>query len=291
MADRKNLTFDLSGKVAVVTGGGGVLCSGFSKTLAAAGAKVAVCDLRKEAAQAVADEIVAAGGVAIAVEMNVLDITSVRAARDVIVEELGDVDLLLNGAGGNNPKGSTTKDNLTPEDMALLEENGSIEGVKTFFDLDPDGISFVFNLNFLGTLIPTQVFARDMAKRGGNIINVSSMNSFRPLTRIPAYSGAKAAVSNFTQWLAVHFAPVGIRVNAIAPGFFLTNQNRNLLLNADGSLSPRSEKILGHTPMSRFGVPEDLDGVLLWLADDKFSAFVDGVVVPVDGGFAAYSGV
>lgn len=291
MADKKNLTFDLSGKVAVVTGGGGVLCSGFSKTLAAAGAKVAVCDLRKEAAQVVAEEIVAAGGVAIAVEMNVLDITSVRAARDVIVEELGDVDLLLNGAGGNNPKGSTTKDNLTPEDMALLEENGSIEGVKTFFDLDPDGISFVFNLNFLGTLIPTQVFARDMAKRGGNIINVSSMNSFRPLTRIPAYSGAKAAVSNFTQWLAVHFAPVGIRVNAIAPGFFLTNQNRNLLLNADGSLSPRSEKILGHTPMGRFGVPEDLDGVLLWLADEKFSAFVDGVVVPVDGGFAAYSGV
>lgn len=291
MADKKNLTFDLSGKVAVVTGGGGVLCSGFSKTLAAAGAKVAVCDLRKEAAQVVAEEIVAVGGVAIAVEMNVLDITSVRAARDVIVEELGDVDLLLNGAGGNNPKGSTTKDNLTPEDMALLEENGSIEGVKTFFDLDPDGISFVFNLNFLGTLIPTQVFARDMAKRGGNIINVSSMNSFRPLTRIPAYSGAKAAVSNFTQWLAVHFAPVGIRVNAIAPGFFLTNQNRNLLLNADGSLSPRSEKILGHTPMGRFGVPEDLDGVLLWLADDKFSAFVDGVVVPVDGGFAAYSGV
>ncbi len=291
MADKKNLTFDLSGKVAVVTGGGGVLCSGFSKTLAAAGAKVAVCDLRKEAAQAVAGEIVAAGGVAIAVEMNVLDINSVRAARDVIVGELGDVDLLLNGAGGNNPKGSTTKDNLTPEDMAALEENGSIEGVKTFFDLDPDGISFVFNLNFLGTLIPTQVFARDMAKRGGNIINVSSMNSFRPLTRIPAYSGAKAAVSNFTQWLAVHFAPVGIRVNAIAPGFFLTNQNRNLLLNADGSLSPRSEKILGHTPMGRFGVPEDLDGVLLWLADDKFSAFVDGVVVPVDGGFAAYSGV
>lgn len=290
MADR-NLTFDLTGKVAVVTGGGGVLCSGFSKTLAAAGAKVAVCDLRKEAAQAVADEIVASGGVAIAVGMNVLDADSVRAARDEIVSSLGDVDLLLNGAGGNNPKGSTTKDNLTPEDMEALEKNGTIEGVKTFFDLDPEGISFVFNLNFLGTLIPTQIFARDMAKRGGNIINVSSMNSFRPLTRIPAYSGAKAAVSNFTQWLAVHFAPVGIRVNAIAPGFFLTNQNRNLLLNADGSLSPRSEKILGHTPMGRFGVPEDLDGVLLWLADDKFSAFVDGVVVPVDGGFAAYSGV
>jgi len=286
-----NLTFDLTGKVAVVTGGGGVLCSGFSKTLAAAGAKVAVCDLREEAAKAVADEIVAAGGCAIGVVMNVLDKNSIIAAQKTIVDTLGPVDILLNGAGGNNPKGSTSRDNLTPEEVAELNENGTIEGVKTFFDLDPDGISFVFNLNFLGTLLPTQVFARDMASTGGTIINVSSMNSFRPLTRIPAYSGAKAAVSNFTQWLAVHFAPVGIRVNAIAPGFFLTEQNRNLLLNPDGSLSPRSEKILGHTPMNRFGVPEDLDGTLLWLADDKFSAFVNGIVVPVDGGFAAYSGV
>jgi len=286
-----NLTFDLTGKVAVVTGGGGVLCSGFSKTLAAAGAKVAVCDLREEAARAVADEINAAGGCAIGVAMNVLDKNSIIAAQKTIVETLGPVDILLNGAGGNNPKGSTSRDNLTPEEVAELNENGTIEGVKTFFDLDPDGISFVFNLNFLGTLLPTQVFARDMASTGGTIINVSSMNSFRPLTRIPAYSGAKAAVSNFTQWLAVHFAPVGIRVNAIAPGFFLTEQNRNLLLNPDGSLSPRSEKILGHTPMNRFGVPEDLDGTLLWLADDKFSAFVNGIVVPVDGGFAAYSGV
>ena len=286
-----NLTFDLTGKVAVVTGGGGVLCSGFSKTLAAAGAKVAVCDLREEAAKAVADEINAAGGCAIGVAMNVLDKNSILAAQKTIVDTLGQVDILLNGAGGNNPKGSTSRDNLTPEEVAELNENGTIEGVKTFFDLDPDGISFVFNLNFLGTLLPTQVFARDMASTGGTIINVSSMNSFRPLTRIPAYSGAKAAVSNFTQWLAVHFAPVGIRVNAIAPGFFLTEQNRNLLLNPDGSLSPRSEKILGHTPMNRFGVPEDLDGTLLWLADDKFSAFVNGIVVPVDGGFAAYSGV
>lgn len=285
------MTFDLSGKVAVVTGGGGVLCSGFSKTLAAAGAKVAVCDLRLEAAEAVAAEIRAEGGDAKAFAMNVLDVESVRAARDQIVEAFGSVNLLLNGAGGNNPKGSTTRDNLTPEEVEELEKNGTIEGVKTFFDLDPEGISFVFNLNFLGTLIPTQVFARDMAKTGGNIINVSSMNSFRPLTRIPAYSGAKAAISNFTMWLAVHFAPVNIRVNAIAPGFFLTNQNRGLLLNEDGSLSPRSEKILGHTPMKRFGTPEDLDGTLLWLADDRFSAFVDGVVVPVDGGFAAYSGV
>ncbi len=286
-----NLTFDLNGKVAVVTGGGGVLCSGFSKTLAAAGAKVAVCDLRVEAAQAVADEINAAGGCAIGVAMNVLDKQSILDAQALIVEKLGQVDILLNGAGGNNPKGSTSRDNLTPEEVAQLNENGTIEGIKTFFDLDPDGISFVFNLNFLGTLLPTQVFARAMASTGGTIINVSSMNSFRPLTRIPAYSGAKAAVSNFTQWLAVHFAPVGIRVNAIAPGFFLTEQNRNLLLNPDGSLSPRSEKILGHTPMNRFGVPADLDGTLLWLADDKFSAFVNGIVVPVDGGFAAYSGV
>lgn len=286
-----NLTFDLHGKVAVVTGGGGVLCSGFSKTLAAAGAKVAVCDLREDAAKVVADAINADGGCAIAVGMNVLDKTSIEAAKNTIVEKLGPVDILLNGAGGNNAKGNTTRDNLTPEEVAELDANGTIEGVKTFFDLDPDGISFVFNLNFLGTLLPTQVFARDMAKTGGTIINVSSMNSFRPLTRIPAYSGAKAAVSNFTQWLAVHFAPVGIRVNAIAPGFFLTEQNRNLLLNPDGSLSPRSEKILGHTPMNRFGVPADLDGTLLWLADDKFSAFVNGIVVPVDGGFAAYSGV
>lgn len=286
-----NLTFDLHGKVAVVTGGGGVLCSGFSKTLAAAGAKVAVCDLREDAAQTVADAINAEGGTAIAVGMNVLDKASIEAAKAIIVEKLGPVDILLNGAGGNNAKGNTTRDNLTPEEVAELDANGTIEGVKTFFDLDPDGISFVFNLNFLGTLLPTQVFAREMAKTGGTIINVSSMNSFRPLTRIPAYSGAKAAVSNFTQWLAVHFAPVGIRVNAIAPGFFLTEQNRNLLLNPDGSLSPRSEKILGHTPMNRFGVPADLDGTLLWLADEKFSAFVNGIVVPVDGGFAAYSGV
>jgi NAD(P)-dependent dehydrogenase (short-subunit alcohol dehydrogenase family) len=287
------LTFDLSGKLAVVTGGGGVLCSGFSKTLAAAGASVAVCDLRLDAAQAVAADIRAAGGQACAFEMNVLDKASVDAAKAKIYETFSRdaVDLLLNGAGGNNPKGSTSRDTLTPEEVAELDEKGVVEGIKTFFDLDPDGISFVFNLNFLGTLIPTQSFARDMSKKGGTIINVSSMNAFRPLTRIPAYSGAKAAVSNFTQWLAVHFAPVGIRCNAIAPGFFLTNQNRNLLLNPDGSLTARSDKILGHTPMKRFGVPADLDGTLLWLADERFSGFVDGVVIPVDGGFAAYSGV
>lgn len=285
------MAFDLSGKTAVVTGGGGVLCSGFSKTLAEAGAKVAVCDLRLEAAEKVAAEIREVGGEAMAVEMNVLDKASVEAACAKILEKYGAVDILLNGAGGNNPKGTTTRDNLTPEEVEALDEDGAIEGVKTFFDLDPAGISFVFNLNFLGTLIPTQVFARGMAKTGGTIINVSSMNAFRPLTRIPAYSGAKAAVSNFTQWLAVHFAPVGIRVNAIAPGFFLTDQNRTLLTNPDGSLTARADKIITHTPMSRFGVPADLDGTLLWLADSNFSAFVDGVVIPVDGGFAAYSGV
>lgn len=285
------MAFDLSGKTAVVTGGGGVLCSGFSKTLAEAGAKVAVCDLRLEAAEKVAAEIRESGGEAMAVEMNVLDKASVEAACAKILEKYGAVDILLNGAGGNNPKGTTTRDNLTPEEVEALDADGTIEGVKTFFDLDPEGISFVFNLNFLGTLIPTQVFARGMAKTGGTIINVSSMNAFRPLTRIPAYSGAKAAVSNFTQWLAVHFAPVGIRVNAIAPGFFLTDQNRTLLTNPDGFLTPRADKIISHTPMSRFGVPADLDGTLLWLADSNFSAFVDGVVIPVDGGFAAYSGV
>ena len=282
-----NLTFDLTGKVAVVTGGGGVLCSGFAKTLAACGAKVAILDLRLEAAEAVAAEIRAEGGIAIGVAANVLQRESMEEARSEIEAKLGTCDILLNGAGGNNPRGQTTKEYLEPEDL-----EGAVEGVRTFFDLDPEGVGFVFNLNFLGTLIPTQVFARDMAKKTGcSIINVSSMNSFRPLTKIPAYSGAKAAVSNFTQWLAVHFSKIGIRVNAIAPGFFITKQNEALLLNADGSYTPRSEKILAHTPMSRFGTPEDLTGTLLWLCDNNASGFVNGVVVPVDGGFAAYSGV
>ncbi len=278
---------DLSGKVALVTGGGGVLCSEFAKALAANGAKVAVCDLRAEAAQKVVDDITKDGGTAIAVAANVLDKASLEAARETILEKFGTVDILLNGAGGNNPKGTTTKDDLDPEDL----ENAA-DGVKTFFDLDPEGIEFVFNLNFLGTLLPTQVFAKDMAKKGDAVIlNVSSMNAFRPLTRIPAYSGAKAAVSNFTQWLAVHFAKVGIRVNAIAPGFFSTNQNHDLLFNPDGTYTARSEKIISHTPMKRFGTTDDLIGTLLWLVDNNASGFVNGVVVPVDGGFAAYSGV
>lgn len=287
----KTLPFDLDlgGKVVVITGAGGVLCSGFAKTAAACNAKVAVLDLNLDAAKKVADEIIADGGTAVAVKANVLEKASMEEAKKIVDEKLGSCDILINGAGGNNPKGSTSKDYLEADD---LENNAEISGVKTFFDLDPDGISFVFNLNFLGTLIPTQVFAKDMAKKdGASIINVSSMNAFRPLTRIPAYSGAKAAVSNFTQWLAVHFSKVGIRVNAIAPGFFSTNQNKALLYNPDGSLSARSEKILAHTPMGRFGVPEDLDGALQFLLNDKASGFVNGVVIPIDGGFAAYSGV
>lgn len=278
---------NLSGKVALVTGGGGVLCSEFAKALAANGAKVAVCDLRIEAAEKVVAEIEKDGGTAMAIAANVLDKPSLESARETILAKYGTVDILLNGAGGNNPKGTTSKDTLDPEDL-----EGTAEGIKTFFDLDPAGIEFVFNLNFLGTLLPTQVFAKDMAKKGDTVIlNVSSMNSFRPLTRIPAYSGAKAAVSNFTQWLAVHFAKVGIRVNAIAPGFFLTNQNHDLLINPDGSYTARSQKILSHTPMNRFGATDDLIGTLLWLVDSNSSGFVNGVVVPVDGGFAAYSGV
>lgn len=277
---------DLKDKVAVVTGAGGVLCSGFAEVIAECGAKVAVCDLRLDAAKVVADRICANGGQAVAVEMNVLDRDSVQRGRDLIAEKFGTCDILLNGAGGNNPKGTTTKEYLDPEDIDGKDD------LVTFFDLDPKSIEFVFNLNFLGTLIPTQVFAKDMAKKEGAVIlNVSSMNAFRPLTKIPAYSGAKAAVSNFTQWLAVHFSKVGIRVNAIAPGFFVTNQNKNMLINPDGSLTPRSQKIISHTPMGRFGTTDDLTGTLLWLLDNNSSGFVNGVVVPVDGGFAAYSGV
>ncbi len=278
---------DLSNKVAVVTGGGGVLCSGFCKALAACGAKVAVLNRSAESANRVAGEIKAEGGTAIGISANVLYKESMEAAREIINEKLGTCDILINGAGGNHPNGTTTKEYLFPEDLKEKSEQ-----VKTFFDLDIADIRSVFDLNFIGALLTTQVFAADMAKKPGSvIINVSSMNSFRPLTKIPAYSAAKAAVSNFTQWLAVHFAPVGIRVNAIAPGFFITKQNRSMLMNPDGSLTPRSQKILSHTPQNRFGTPDDLTGTLLWLADSGASGFVNGVVVPVDGGFAAYSGV
>ena len=278
---------DLNGKVAVVTGGGGILCSVMAEALAANGAKVAILDLREENAKKVADKINAAGGKAIGLAANVLELDSLKAAQAVIEAELGSCDILINGAGGNNPKGTTSKEYLFPEDLEK-----KVEGITTFFDLDPAGVGFVFNLNFLGTLLPTQVFARGMAERGtGAVINISSMNAFTPLTKIPAYSGAKAAISNFTQWLAVHFSKVGVRVNAIAPGFFLTNQNRALLTNPDGSLTPRGNTILSHTPMGKFGEPEDLNGALLFLLDEEAAGFINGVVLPIDGGFAAFSGV
>lgn len=277
----------LKGRVAVITGGGGVICSAFAKDLASQGMKIAVLDLNKDAAGRIADEITSDGGEALAVECNVLEAESLKNARNVINEKLGTCDLLINGAGGNNPRGTTTKDKLE-----LCDITEKAEGVKTFFDLDPKGIEFVFNLNFLGTLLTTQAFAIDMiGKPNAAIINVSSMNAFKPLTRIPAYSAAKAAVSNFTQFMAVHFSDVGIRVNAIAPGFFSTNQNKALLYNPDGSLSPRSEKIIGHTPLGRFGTTDDLTGALLFLADENYSGFITGVILPVDGGFSAYSGV
>lgn len=278
---------NLKGRVAVITGGGGVLCSGFAKDLAAQGVKVAVLDLRLEAAQKTADEITAAGGTALAVACNVLEAESLEAAKAEINEKLGICDILVNGAGGNSPLGTTTKDTLEFSDLTE-----KAEGVKTFFDLDPKGIEFVFNLNFLGTLLTTQTFAKEMVGRENVcIINISSMNSYRPLTRIPAYSAAKAAVSNFTQFMAVHFADVGIRVNAIAPGFFATIQNQKLLFNEDGTLTARSGKIISHTPLRRFGKTEDLTGALLFLCDEAYSGFITGVVLPVDGGFSAFSGV
>ena len=278
---------ELKDKVAVLTGGGGILCSVMAKALAKAGAKVAILDLRAEAAESVAAEIVADGGEAIGLGANVLELASLEAAEAKVREVFGPCDILVNGAGGNNPKGTTSKEYLTKEDLLA-----KAEGITTFFDLDPAGVGFVFNLNFLGTLLPTQVFCKHMAaNNGGNVINISSMNAFCPLTKIPAYSGAKAAISNFTQWLAVHFSKVNIRVNAIAPGFFLTNQNRTLLTNPDGTLTARGNTILTHTPMGKFGQPEDLVGALLFLLDDEAAGFINGVVLPIDGGFAAFSGV
>lgn len=279
------MTSEFAGKVAVITGGGGVLCSTLAKALSNQGAKVAILDLKAETAERVAAEINELGGNAIGVACNVLETESLKTAHAKVLELLGPCDILINGAGGNHPKGTTSKNYLFPEDLESTEE-----GLKTFFDLDPDGIKFVFDLNFIGTLLPTQVFARDMVGRNGSIINISSMNAFTPLTKIPAYSGAKAAVSNFTQWLAVHFSKVNIRVNALAPGFFLTDQNRTLLTHADGSLTERGNTIISHTPMSRFGTPDDLTGTLLWLCGEG-SAFVTGVVIPIDGGFSAFSGV
>ena len=278
------LNTDLNGKVAVVTGAGGVLCSHFAKVLARAGAKVALLDLNEEAAKSFADEIVAEGGIAKAYSCNVLDKEICEAVAEQVKADLGECDILINGAGGNNPKATTDKEYFYKEDLN--------QDIKTFFDLDASGVGFVFNLNFLGTLIPTQAFAKQMVgKTGCNILNISSMNAFTPLTKIPAYSGAKAAISNFTQWLAVHFSKEGIRVNAIAPGFFSTKQNAKLLFNEDGTPTARTGKILAATPMGRFGESNELEGALLFLLNNDAASFITGVVLPVDGGFSAYSGV
>ena len=274
---------DLNDKVVVITGAGGVICSTLAKAVGACGAKVALLDLNKEAAQKWADEIVAEGGTAKAYECNVLQKESIEKAHEAILADFGGCDILLNGAGGNNPRATTDNEYFHMEDL---------ENMKTFFDLDQAGVEFVFNLNFIGTLLPTQVFAKDMlGKKGCSIINISSMNAFTPLTKIPAYSGAKAAISNFTQWLAVHFSQVGIRCNAIAPGFFSTAQNAKLLWNDDGTPTARTGKILAGTPMGRFGETEELIGATLFLMSEEASGFVDGVVIPIDGGYAAYSGV
>ena len=275
---------DLTNKVAVVTGAGGVLCGMFARALAASGARVAVLDLNLEAAEKVAGEINAENGKAIAYKCNVLDKDSMEECRQAVLKDLGKCDILINGAGGNNPRATTDKEYF---------ELGDIDAeTKSFFDLEQKGVEFVFNLNFLGTLIPTQTFAKDMVGREGcNILNISSMNAYTPLTKIPAYSGAKAAISNFTQWLAVHFSKVGIRVNAIAPGFFSTKQNAALLWNPDGTPTPRTGKILAATPMGRFGEPEELIGTVLFLLNNDAASFITGIVVPIDGGFSAYSGV
>jgi len=278
------LNTDLSGKVAVVTGAGGVLCSHFAKVLARAGAKVALLDLNLEAATAYADEINREGGIAKAYSCNVLNKEICDQVARQVQADLGPCDILINGAGGNNPRATTDKEYF---------ELGDIDAdTKSFFDLEADSVGFVFNLNFLGTLIPTQAFAAQMVGREGcNILNISSMNAYTPLTKIPAYSGAKAAISNFTQWLAVHFSKVGIRVNAIAPGFFSTKQNAKLLFNEDGTPTPRTGKILAATPMGRFGESQELEGGLLFLVNNEAAGFITGVVLPIDGGFSAYSGV
>ncbi len=270
---------DLSDKVIAITGAGGVICGEFARALAECSAKVALLDINFDAAKQIADEI---GDNAIAVRCDCLNKDSIIAAKETIEESFGKVNFLINGAGGNNPRATCDNETMSPETDA---------DIKNFFKLEESGIKFVFDLNITTAFLVTQVFAEDMVKTGGNIINISSMNAFRPLTKIPAYSAAKAGISNFTQWLAVYFAPAGIRVNAIAPGFFVTNQNRGLLFDEKGNPTARTAKILAATPMKKFGEISDLTGALLWLADDKASGFVTGTVIPVDGGFSAYSGV
>lgn len=276
------LTHDFTGKVVVITGAGGVLCGNMARAYARAGAKVAALDLNEEAVKKLAEEMKAEGHICLGYKANVLEPESLEAVHQQVLSDLGCCDILINGAGGNNPRATTDNE----------YQHEAKEGQKTFFDLDAAGVDFVFKLNFQGTLIPTQVFAKDMvARKQGCILNISSMNAYTPLTKIPAYSGAKAAVSNFTQWLATHFAGTGIRANAIAPGFLVSNQNRALLFNPDGTPTPRTAKILAGTPMDRFVDADELLGGVFFLTDDKAASAITGVVLPIDAGFAAYSGV
>lgn len=272
-------------KVIVITGAGGVLCSGFAEYLAKDNNKIALLDLNEEAAKKVADEINSMGFTAKAYKCNVLDKENVLLVHNQVLSDFGPCDVLINGAGGNSPKCTTAHEEYEKGDE-------SAEDFLTFFNIDEKGFDFVFDLNIKGVLIPSQIFMKDMiGRKGCCVLNISSMNAYRPLTKIPAYSAAKAAVSNFTQWLAVHFAKENIRVNAIAPGFFVTNQNRSLLFNEDGTATPRTEKILRATPMGRFGEAQELLGAVEWLLNEEKAGFVTGVTIPIDGGFSAYSGV
>ena len=307
----------------VITGAGGVLCSEFARALAQDGGNIIMLDKNPSGIEALEQELKQAGLSAAAIQADVLDKSSLMRAREIMLNKFGPCDILINGAGGNHPDGTTGGETFLPEPAAPFSPDGiqadntaqknretatlspdkqaaspngrqavqTAPNGKTFFELEPEAVGFVFDLNFLGVFLSTQIFAADMTKGGGCIINISSMNAYRPLTKIPAYSAAKAAVSNFTQWLAVHFAPCGIRVNAIAPGFFATAQNKSLLFEPNGELSARSKKIISHTPMGRFGTPKDLLGALRFLTDDNASGFITGITLPVDGGFSAYSGV
>lgn len=277
-------TLDLNGKVVVITGAAGVICSHLARAIAQCGAKVAILDRDIKKAEDFSAELRNEGYIAEGFEANVLDKASLEKCHEAVLKEFGKCDILINGAGGNNPKATT--------DNEYAELDDEKKSIKTFFDLDESGVEFVFNLNFIGTLLPTQIFSKDMVGRSDcSILNISSMNAYTPLTKIPAYSGAKAAVSNFTQWLAVHFSHIGIRVNAIAPGFFSTQQNQKLLWNDDGTPTARTGKILAATPMGRLGVVDDLVGATLFLISSSAAAFVTGVCIPIDGGFSAYSGV